>query len=144
MGEHIDGWLLSPQECEGIAIVALYGIASYEQRNGAVAGPVREAVARMDRYARRTLARTLAPQVSGDGSDGREPANPADYAGLPVSAVAGISVAEAASLLGVSAQAVRRFCRTGDLYATRIPATAPWMINPRSAAALAARRAEQE
>jgi len=83
-------------------------------------------------------AETASVQVS-------EPAKAAKVAAsvtVAESLSAEMTVQAAAGLLGISPQAVRGLCRTGDLIATR-DAAGRWQIDADSAAALAARRKGQ-
>jgi hypothetical protein len=130
----IEGLLLTREEAAAVALLARAGADALQRRNGAIPAAAVRLVEQLAEFGRRT------PDVQDSGI--AEPANP-DGCPDPASSGPRIGVTAAATRLGVSPQAVRRWCRRGDLSARRDRPGGPWTIDTRSADALAARRARE-
>ena len=125
------GVVLEGDDLAVAAVLARLGVAYLQHRNGtAPAAAVR---------LRDQLAAFAAETVSVLVSDGCETAKPPGGVIVGESVPQMMTVRAAAGLLGISPQATRGLCRTGQLLATRSPA-GHWRIDTDSAAVLAARR----
>jgi len=112
------------------------GVDALRRRNGTVPPAAVLLVDQLAKFGRRRTPQT-------QGSAVGEHANPADDCDPAISDLR-IGVTEAAARLRVSEQAVRRFCRLGDLIAWRPAPGAAWIIDESTVDALAARRAAGE
>jgi len=128
------GVLLDGEDLALTAVLARLGVAYLQQRNGAAPA----AAVRL----RDQLAAFAAETASVLVSDGRETAKPPGAVIVGQSLPQMMTVRAAAGLLGISPQAARGLCRTGELTAIR-DAAGHWQIDTGSAAALAARRKDR-
>jgi hypothetical protein len=127
----VGGVLLDGEDLALAEVLVRLGVAYLRYRDGTVPAAAVRMREQLTGFARETTA----AQASAAG----ESAKPSAAVIVAESAPAEMNVQEAAGLLGISPQAVRRLCRTGALVAALSPA-GRWDIDPGSAAALAARR----
>jgi hypothetical protein len=136
VAERLDGIRLTGEETRWAAWLIRVGVTTVESRDGTVPAAALRLRDQLARFARREPAD---PQASVIAETANSPGG-----SDPAVSDRQITVTAAAARLGVSEQAVRRWCRSGDLIAWRDAPAGPWIIDEHSADALAASRTAGE